>query len=304
MSSIPRRQLGRTGAEISILGLGGYHLGLASEPEAIRIVQTAIDRGVDFLDNCWDYHEGRSEERMGKALAGGRRERVFLMTKIDGRTRAAAAGQIDQSLRRLRTDVIDLVQIHEVIRAGDAERVFDDDGAIHALAEAQRAGKLRFIGFTGHKDPGIHQHMLDVAERRGFVFDTVQLPLNVLDAHFRSFERAVLPRLVAAGVGVLGMKPLAAGEIPRAGVATAAECLRYAMSLPVATVISGCETLDRLEQALAVAAAFQPLTAEERAALLARTRPFADAGRHERFKSSEEHDGTTTNPHWLEEARL
>ncbi len=305
--TVPRRPLGRTGVEVSMLGLGGYHLGNPGEDEAVRIVHAAIEHGVDFLDNSWDYHDGRSEERMGlalKLLPGGR-DKVFLMTKLDGRTRRAAEGQLEQSLRRLATETIDLVQIHEIIRDEDPERCFAEDGVIQALLDARQAGKLRFIGFTGHKSPRIHARMLDVADANGFHFDTVQMPLNVLDAHFESFEQGVLPRLVRDGIGVLGMKPLAAGKVFEAtGGLEAGECLRYAMSLPTSTVITGCDSVGALEQALAVAIGFQPLSGEKRAALLARSAPGAAGGAHERFKTSLDHDGTTTNPHWLEEARL
>jgi aryl-alcohol dehydrogenase-like predicted oxidoreductase len=289
---------------VSILGIGGYHLGQCDEAEAARIVHAAVDRGVDFMDNCWDYHEGRSEDRMGRALMTlpGGRQKVFLMTKLDGRTRAAAAEQLDQSLSRLRTDVIDLVQIHEVIRDDDPERCFAGDGAIHALTEARQAGKLRFIGFTGHKHPRIHEHMLDVAAAHGFRFDTVQMPLNVLDAHFESFEQRVLPRLVREGIAPLGMKPLAAGKAVEGGL-DAVECLRYAMGLPVATTITGCDAFRILEQALSAALA-GPLSKAEQDDLLARSAPMAERGRLERFKTSGEHDGTAQNPHWMEEARL
>jgi aryl-alcohol dehydrogenase-like predicted oxidoreductase len=304
--TVPRRPLGKTGVDVSILGLGGYHLGIPSEAEALRIVHAAVDRGLDFMDNCWDYHDGRSEERMGKALQllPGGRPKVFLMTKLDGRTRESAAGQLEQSLRRLRTDMIDLVQIHEVIRDDDPDRCFAADGAIRALLDARRAGKLRFIGFTGHKHPRIHRKMLDVAGAHAFRFDTVQMPLNALDAHFASFEGEILPRLGADGIGVLGMKPLAAGKAVEDGRLAAPECLRYAMSLPVATTITGCDSMGALEQALAVAIDFQPLSDDERADLLARSRSLAATGERERFKTSGEHDGTAQHPHWLEEARV
>ena len=303
---VPRRPLGATGVDVSMLGLGGYHLGEPSEAEAIRIVHAAVERGLDFLDNCWDYHDGRSEERMGKALTTlpGGRHKVFLMTKLDGRTREAAAGQLEQSLRRLRTDVLDLVQIHEVIRDDDPERCFAQGGAVEALLEAKQAGKLRFIGFTGHKHPRIHAHMLDVAAAHGFRFDAVQLPLNALDAHFESFEKQLLPRLVSEGIGVLGMKPLAAGKAVEDGGLDAVACLRYAMSLPTSTVITGCDSMGVLEQALATAIGFRPLSAEEREELLARSRPLAAGGARERFKTSGEHDGTEENRHWLVAARL
>jgi aryl-alcohol dehydrogenase-like predicted oxidoreductase len=304
-SQLPRRPLGRTGVDVSAIGIGGYHLGLAaSDDEAERIVHAALDAGIDFLDNCWDYHDGRSEERMGRALLGGRRQQAFLMTKLDGRTRKAALAQLEQSLRRLGTDCVDLVQVHEVIRMNDPGRVFAEDGAIHGLMEARKAGKLRFIGFTGHKDPAIHLHMLDVAEEHGFRFDTVQMPLNVLDAHYRSFEHGVLPRLVAEGIGVLGMKSMAAGKIVDGGAATAEECLRYAMSLGTSCVITGCETMERLDQAVRVARDFHPMDEGEKRELLSRTKPFATAGRLERFKTTGEHDGTEQNPRWLTGARV
>jgi aryl-alcohol dehydrogenase-like predicted oxidoreductase len=305
MAKIPRRPLGRTGEEVSIVGLGGYHLGIPSEAEAVRIVRTALDQGMNFLDNCWDYHEGRSEERMGKALRGGWRKRAFLMTKLDGRTAQPAREQLDQSLQRLKTDVIDLVQIHEVIRKDDAERCFAAGGAIEALIEARQAGKLRFIGFTGHKDPDIHLHMLEVARKNRFHFDAVQMPLNVLDAHYRSFEHEVLPLLAREGIAALGMKAMGAGLILQSKAATAEECLRYAMSVPgVSVTITGCDSREVLQQALGLALHFQPMQEGERKALLARTAATARRGRWEKFKSSQEFDGTEQNRHWLTGARI
>jgi aryl-alcohol dehydrogenase-like predicted oxidoreductase len=303
---MPMRPLGRTGVKVSLIGIGGYHLGMPrDDAEATRIVHFAMDHGVTFLDNCWDYHDGKSEERMGRALSdGGRRQKAFLMTKLDGRTAQAATEQLEQSLKRLKTDVIDLVQIHEVIRLNDAERVFSPGGAIEALRAAQKEGKLRFIGFTGHKDPAIHLHMLETAKQRGFAFDTVQMPINVLDVHFTSFEKHVLPVLREQGIGVLGMKPMGSGIILESGAATAPECLRYAMSVPTSVVITGCETMGVLKQAIAVAWAFKPLTAKERKALLARTAAAAANGRFEPFKTSEQFDGTTQHPRWLETAQL
>src|SRR5215472_4644136 len=213
--NIPRRALGSTGELVSAIGVGGWHLGLkrVDEQLSIRIVRAAIDRGVNFLDNSWDYNEGASEKRMGKALRDGYRSKAFLMTKIDGRSKKEAVKQLEESLRRLETDLIDLVQHHEVIRYDDPHRIFDPEGANAALLEARKAGKIRFIGFTGHKDPGIHLHMLSVAAEHGFQFDTVQMPLNVMDAHYRSFEKVVLPTLLQQKIGVLGMKPLANGLI-------------------------------------------------------------------------------------------
>ena len=306
MQPIATRPFGAHDDRVSVLGIGGYHIGkVGTIREAVRIVHEAIDAGVNFLDNAWEYHDGVSEERMGRAIAD-RRDRVFLMTKVctHGRSAAVAMRQLEQSLRRLRTDMIDLVQIHEVIRDDDPDRCFAADGAIRALLDARRAGKLRFIGFTGHKHPRIHRKMLDVAGAHAFRFDTVQMPLNALDAHFASFEGEILPRLGADGIGVLGMKPLAAGKAVEDGRLAAPECLRYAMSLPVATTITGCDSMGALEQALAVAIDFQPLSDDERADLLARSRSLAATGERERFKTSGEHDGTAQHPHWLEEARV
>jgi aryl-alcohol dehydrogenase-like predicted oxidoreductase len=265
-------------------------------------VRQAIDHGVDFLDNCWDYNGGESERRMGKALADGYRQRAFLMTKLDGRTKAAATAQLEQSLARLGTDVIDLVQVHEVIRPGDPARVFAPGGAIEALLDAQRAGKLRFIGFTGHKDPAIHLSMLRAAAEHGVRFDTVQLPLNPMDPHYKSFERLVLPELARQGIGVLGMKPLGSGLLLRTKAVTAPECLRYAMSLPTSVVITGCDGVGVLEQGLEAAMTFQPMSREDTDALLARTARSGAHGRHEGYKTSDAFDGTAHNPRWLEAA--
>ncbi|MBK7861271.1 MAG: aldo/keto reductase [Archangiaceae bacterium] len=302
---MPTRELGRTGVKVSILGLGGYHLGIPDEAEATRIVHTALDHGLNFLDNCWDYHDGESERRMGKALKDGWRKKAFVMTKLDGRTAKAATGQLEQSLQRLQTDVIDLVQVHEVIRPDDAERVFAQGGAAEALLAARKAGKLRFIGFTGHKDPDIHRHMLEVARQHDFHFDTVQMPINVLDAHYRSFERDIIPLAAREGTAVLGMKSLGAGLILKTGVASAPECLRYAMSVPgVSVTITGCDSEGVLEQALALALDFKPLTDGERRALLGRTAAVAKRGDVERFKTTQDFDGTTQNPRWLTDAKM
>jgi len=211
------RELGRTGQRVSIVGLGGYHLGIPPEKEAIRMVQRALDQGMNFLDNCWDYNGGDSEARMGKALRDGYRQKAFLMTKLDGRTARSTREQLEQSLKRLRTDVIDLVQIHEVIRDDDPERCFAKGGTIEALLAARQAGKLRYIGFTGHKDPRIHRHMIETARKNGFHFDTVQMPVNVLDAHWHSFEKEIIPLALQESIAVLGMKPLAAGLIVEVG---------------------------------------------------------------------------------------
>lgn len=294
------RLLGRTGAEISAVGLGGHHIGRqADEKESVAIIRSAIDAGITFMDNCWDYNEGASEIRMGRALRGGYREKVFLMTKIDGRTREAASRQIDESLARLQTDAIDLLQFHEVIRFEDPDTIFADGGAMEAVLEARRVGKVRFIGFTGHKDPLVHIRMLEVAAARGFRFDAVQMPLNVMDAHFRSFERHVLPLLVAQGIGVIGMKSMGDGRILGCGTVTPRECLRYALSLPVSTVVTGIDSLAILEQDLEVAKTFTPLTAEERTDLLARTADAARAGDFEGFKTTNAFDSTAHYPEWL-----
>lgn len=302
-NGIPYRPLGRTGEQVSVVGIGGWHLGAPGVDEklALRIVRGAIDAGVNFMDNCWDYHDGKSERRMGKALRDGYRDRVFLMTKIDGRSKKDATRQLDQSLNRLGVDMIDLVQHHEIIRYEDPHRVFAHDGANEALLEARAAGKLRFIGFTGHKDPHIHLHMLEVADQHDFRFDTVQMPLNVLDAHYRSFEKQVLPRLVERGIGVLGMKPLASGQVLRSDTVTATEALHYAMNLPVSVVITGCQSLENLEQALAAARTARPLDPAVVAGMLERTAPAALHGRFELFKTSSMHDGTAEHPEWLGE---
>jgi aryl-alcohol dehydrogenase-like predicted oxidoreductase len=299
-AAMPTRPLGRTGAVVSVLGIGGFHLGLPHEQEAIRIVREAIDHGVTFLDNCWDYNGGESERRMGKALEDGYRDRAFLMTKIDGRTAEAAARQLDQSLARLRTDHVDLVQVHEVIRDTDPGRVFGEGGAIEALARARDAGKTRFIGFTGHKSPAIHLAMLDEARRHGFRFDTVQMPLNVMDPHYESFETEVLPVLSKDQIGVLGMKPLGSGIILQSRSVSPTECLRYAMSLPTSVVITGCDTIGVLRQALHVALTFEPMTDKHRRALLERTATAGGTGAFEQYKNSQRFDGTAHHPEWLD----
>ena len=302
-STIPTRPLGRTGVQVSAIGVGGWHLSLphVDKALALRIVHGAFDRGITFFDNSWDYNDGESERRMGEALSDGRRQRVFLMTKIDGRSRAEAARQLEESLTRLRTDCIDLVQHHEVIRFDDPHRIFDEDGANRALVDARQAGKLRFIGFTGHKDPHVHLHTLDVARDHGFAFDAVQMPLNVMDAHYRSFGRMVLPRLVDDGVGVLGMKPLANGGILRSKTVSATECLRYAVTLPTSVVITGIDAMEILEQACEVAREFEPMTDTDMAALLSRTANAARHGAFELFKTSSIFDGTAQHPEWLGE---
>jgi predicted aldo/keto reductase-like oxidoreductase len=299
-NDIPYRALGRTGEKVSAIGLGGYHIGVPrDEQEGIQIIRSAIDRGINFMDNCWDYHDGGSEVRMGKALRDGYRDKVFLMTKIDGRTKALAAKQIEQCLQRLQTDRIDLMQFHEIIREGDPDRIFAPGAAIEAVQEAKKAGKIRFIGFTGHKDPAIHLRMLEVAADHKFRFDTVQMPLNVMDAHFRSFAKKVVPELVKDEIGVLGMKPLGSGAILRSNTVNATECLHYAMNLPTSTVITGCDSMRILDQAIDAARTFKPMTQEHVAALLDRTAEVAASGQYERFKTSTAFDGTAHNPEWM-----
>lgn len=296
------RQLGSTKEEVSAIGLGGHHIGRQKdEKDSIAIIRAAIDAGITFMDNCWDYHDGGSEVRMGKALQEGYRKKVFLMTKIDGRTKKAATEQIDECLKRLQTDVIDLVQHHEIIRLEDPDRIFADGGAQEAVEAAKKAGKVRYIGFTGHKDPLVHLRMLAVAKEHGFKFDTAQMPLNVLDAHFRSFEKAVVPVLIRDGVGVLGMKALGDGLVLKSKTATPVECLQYALSLPTSVVITGIDSMAILKQALDVAKAFKPLTQTETAKLLARTKTAAMKGTFERFKTTNAFDGTAKNPSWLGE---
>ena len=297
---IPYRMLGRTGEKVSIIGLGGFHIiKKNTEEESIRIVRVAIDNGINFLDNCWDYNNGLSEIRMGKSLLDGYRQKVFLMTKVDGQTGKMAIMQLEESLQRLQTDTIDLLQFHEVIRMADPERIFGSDGAIEALIKAKKAGKIRFIGFSGHKNPDIHLKMLQAAKENGFLFDTVQMPLNVMDAHFESFEKKVLPVLQKNNIGVLGMKPIGNNIILKSNIVTAVECLEYAMSLPVSTVITGCESLAILQQAIDTARNFQPLSNERRSALLARTAQAAANGQYEAYKTETLFDGTSRNPQWL-----
>jgi aryl-alcohol dehydrogenase-like predicted oxidoreductase len=298
---VPNRLLGSTGESVSAIGLGGFHLARAGIPEAvsIRIIRTAIENGITFLDNCWDYNNGLSEIRMGKALRGGYRDRVFLMTKIDGRDRKSAAEQIEESLRRLQTDRIDLLQFHEIIHDSDPDRIFAAGGAIEAVLEARSEGKIRYIGFTGHKSPSLHLKMLATAARHHFRFDAVQMPLNVMDAHFGSFEHHVMPVLLRDGIGVLGMKPLGGQAIPDSGVVTPVECLHYAMNLPASVVITGCDSMQVLEQAITAARTFRPMTAGQIASLLARTAPLAAQGTYEPYKTTHKHDGTYHNPEWL-----
>ncbi len=296
------RPLGKTGEMLSIIGLGGFHLakpGGLDSAGAIRVAHAAIDAGVTFCDNCWDYNGGESEVRLGKALAGGYRDRVFLMTKIDGRTAKAAVSQIDESLRRLKTDHLDLLQFHEIIRMDDPEKVFAPNGALEAAMRAKEQGKFRYIGFTGHKSPAIHKHMFDVADQHQFHFDTVQMPLNVMDAHYDSFEQGVLPVATAHGTAVLGMKAFGDAFIVKSGVASPIEMLHYPMSLPITLQVCGIDSMPVLQQALNAVRSFTPLTPEQRTALLAKTQAVAADGKTERYKTSHHFDGTVQNPQWL-----
>src|ERR1051326_7883521 len=267
------REMGSTGEKVSAIGIGGWHLGRRGVDEAlaIRIVRTAIDGGINFLDNCWDYNDGASEIRMGKALRDGYRSKAFLMTKIDGRSKRAATDQLDESLRRFDVDCIDLVQHHEILRYEDPHRIFDPDGANAALIAARKAGKIRYIGFTGHKDPRIHLYMLEVAEQNGFIFDTVQMPLNLFDAHYRSFTKLVLPELVKRRMGVLGMKSMANGILLKSNTVTPMECLHYALNLPTSVVITGVDSMAILDQAFEAIRPYRPMTEDELQTLLSKT---------------------------------
>jgi uncharacterized protein len=296
---IPHRTLGRSGESVSMIGIGGYHIGTPSEQDAIRILRMALDNGVNFLDNCWDYNGGVSEERMGRALRDGYRAKAFLMTKIDGHTKAAATKQLDESLRRLQTDHVDLLQFHEVIRDTDPDHIFASGAGMEAMLEAKKQGKVRYIGFTGHKSPNIHAKMLEVAFKHDFTFDTVQMPLNVMDAHYDSFEKKVLPILAKHNIGVLGMKPMGDQIILNSKTATAIECLHYAMNLPTSVVITGCDSVAILQQALDAARSFKPMRKEQVAALLQKTASAAAKGEFELYKTSHNFDGTFHNPQWL-----
>lgn len=294
------RQLGTTGETVSAIGLGGYHLGKQADPsESIRLIHAALDHGINFIDNCWDYNDGISEVRVGQALRDGYREKVFLMTKMDGRTAAAYNQQLEESLGRLHTDTIDLVQFHEVIRMEDPDRIFAPGGALEAAVAARKAGKIRFIGFTGHKDPAVHLRMLQVARQHGFHFDTVQMPVNVMDAHFRSFTNEVMPVALKEGIGVLAMKTFGDHFILDSKTVEPIEALHYSLTLPVSVVITGIDSMPILDQALTAARTFKPLTQAQTASLLARTEEAASQGKYEPFKTSAHFDGTAANPRWL-----
>lgn len=301
------RELGKTGVQVSVIGLGGSHLGQAQvkEEDAIRLIHEGLDRGITFLDNAWDYNEGRSEERVGKALSqGGYREKAFVMTKIDGRTKEAAANQIDDSLRRLQVDHIDLLQHHEVIRFDDPDRIFNEGGAMEAVAAARSAGKIRFIGFTGHKDPHVHLYMLEVARHHGFHFDTVQMPINIMDAHFRSFSRLVAPEAMKQGIAILGMKCFGSGVLfkspgLKSGAITPTECLHFSLNLPISVQITGINSKMLPDQAFAAVQSFQPMDDVSVAALIAKSEEAAMNGKYELFKTTAHFDTTARHPDWL-----
>jgi aryl-alcohol dehydrogenase-like predicted oxidoreductase len=294
------RQLGTTGEIVSAIGMGGFHIGKQKDPkESIALVRAGIDAGITFMDNCWDYNDGISEVRMGQALKDGYRQKVFLMTKIDGRTAEEYDKQLEQSMGRLDTDVIDLVQFHEVIRMEDPDRIFAKGGAIEAAMKARQAGKIRYIGFTGHKDPAVHLRMLEVAKKNNFHFDTVQMPINVMDAHFRSFTRQVMPVAIEQGIGVLAMKTFGDHFILESGTVQPIEALHYGLTQPVSVVITGIDNTAVLNQALEAAKTFQPMSKSAVQALLARTEVAASEGKYELFKTSSHFDGTAQNPKWL-----
>ena len=299
---MPYRTLGQTGEKVSLLGLGGYHIGVqADEGESIGIIRSAIDHGVNFMDNCWDYNDGQSEIRMGKALRDGYRQKVFLMTKINGRTAKEAARQLEESLKRLEVDHLDLLQFHQLTDMSEPDRILGPGGAMEAVMAAKKAGKIRYIGFTGHSDPAVHLKMLNTAFAGGFTFDTVQMPLSVMDAHHRSsFAKEVLPVLVEHRIGVLAMKTLGGdGTILSSGTITAPECLHYAMNLPTSVVINGCDTMGRLQQGLDAARTFRPLSKAGLGALLQKTAMAGKSGKYEPFKTSLHFDGGGFSPELL-----
>jgi aryl-alcohol dehydrogenase-like predicted oxidoreductase len=287
-AGLPTRLLGRTGQRVSILCLGGWHIGAVKEQaEAVRIMHAAVDEGLTFFDNCWDYHDGGSEDVMGKALAGGRRQKVFLMTKNCERDYTGSMKCLDDSLRRLQTDYLDLWQFHEIIYDSDPDWVFDK-GGLKAALEARKAGKVRYIGFTGHKDPRIHLAMLE----KPFDWDSSQMPVNALDVHYRSFQKQVIPVCLKKNVGVIGMKGFGGGNgiAGKAGL-TAAEAYRYALSQPVASQVVGITSMEQLRENVALARTFTPLSEAEQTALTDKVREVAGDGRFELFKSTQMFDG-------------
>jgi uncharacterized protein len=301
------RDLGTTGVQVSLIGLGGSHLGQpqVQEDEALRLIHEGLDRGINFLDNAWDYNEGRSEERVGKALSqSGYRDKAFVMTKIDGRTKEAATNQINDSLKRLKVDHIDLLQHHEVLRYDDPDRIFNEGGAMEAVLAAKTAGKIRFIGFTGHKDPHIHLYMLDIAQRHGFHFDTVQMPINIMDAHFRSFSQLVVPEAGRQNIAVLGMKCFGSGvflksSVLATGTLSPIECLHYSFNLPISVQITGINSKMLLDQAFSAVHTFRPMDQDEVAKLIEKSEVAARNGEYELFKTTSHFDTTARHPDWL-----
>ncbi|HEX7158109.1 MAG TPA: aldo/keto reductase [Edaphobacter sp.] len=294
------RELGKTGERVSAIGMGGYHLGKSPDADAsIKLIRQGVDSGITFLDNSWDYNDGLSEVRMGWALRDGYRQKVFLMTKLNGRTKDSWNKQLEQSLGRLQTDVIDLVQLHEVIRLEDPDRFFTPDGAAEAALAARQAGKLRYVGFTGHKDPLVHLRMLEIAKQHNFHFDTVQMPVNVMDAHFRSFTKDVMPVALEQGIGILAMKTFGDHFILDSNTVKPIEALHYSLTLPISVVITGIDSPQILEQALTAARTFKPMSQTEIASLLSRTREAALTGKYELFKTTNHFDGTAHRPESL-----
>jgi predicted aldo/keto reductase-like oxidoreductase len=294
------RELGTTGETVSAIGMGGFHLGKQKDPqESIKLLHAGIDAGITFIDNCWDYNDGLSEVRVGQGLRDGYRDKVFLMTKMDGRTADLYNKQLEQSLGRLQTDMIDLVQFHEIIRMEDPDRIFAPGGALEAAVAARQAGKIRYIGFTGHKDPAVHLRMLDVARQHNFHFDTVQMPINVMDAHFRSFTHQVMPVAIEQGIGVLAMKTFGDHFILDSQTVDPIDALHYGLTQPISVLITGIDSMPILHQALEAARTFKPLNKKQIAAILHRTKEAAIQGKFEPFKTSALFDGTAANPKWL-----
>jgi len=296
------RTLGRTGQKVSCIGLGGSNIGKTKDQQlATQIVRTGIDHGITFMDNSWDYNNGngQGEIKMGNALRDGYRQKVFLMTKVDGRTKESAARQIDESLERLQTDHVDLMLFHEVIRMEDPDRIFADNGAVHALLDAKKAGKIRYIGFSGHKDPAIHLRMLDVAHQHQFQFDAIMFPNNVMDASFRSFGQSVLPVAVNQKLGILCMKPFGGGILVQKAGVNPIEALHFVLNQPVSVCINGCENMRDLNQALEAVRTFKPMSERQVSAIVSRARSEAETGKYELFKTSNKFDSTASHPQWL-----
>jgi predicted aldo/keto reductase-like oxidoreductase len=299
-SEMPYRDLGKTGQRVSAIGLGGYHLGQPhlEESACIKLIHEAFDRGINFSDNSWDYNQGESERRLGMALKGYRKK-SFVMTKFDGRTKSSALRQLEESLERLQVDYLDLWQFHENIRLEDPDAFFAEGGAVEAMLAAKKSGQIRFMGFTGHKDPSVHLRMLELADKHKFIFDAVQMPLSVMDAHFRSFEKAVLPVLVKKKIAVLGMKSMGDSHILKSKTVTPLECLQYALSLPTSVVITGIDSMPILQQAFQAAKSYKTLSKSDIANILSKTAGAAADGKFEPFKTTPTFDSTAMHPEWL-----